>query len=142
MTKSWFATGSSLWMCWEGGELCPGRCVPAESPALGSLLPTQHVWLEGKAFFSSSSSSSLSGTNCTLEALMTTWCSLQELPQKAEPENSTKGITPSLFLRLFLSTLGSFTTDESVLPSWAGGQRARILRNTQCLERLCWPGHF
>lgn len=50
---------------------------------------------------SSPSSSSLSGINCTLEALVTTWFSLQELPQKAEPESSTKGITSSLFLRFF-----------------------------------------
>lgn len=110
-TKSWFATSSSLCLCWEGGELCWGRCVPAESPAPGSLVPTHHVWLEGEAH-------PPPPLRCQVQiACWRLWWQ-HGAPSRSFLRKQHQGNHLFLlFLIFFFNTLSSFTTDEALLPS-------------------------
>lgn len=99
---------------------CARQMCASWEPGSGRLL-AHAPCVAGRG--SPSSSSSLSGLNCTLAALMTTWCSLQELPRKAEPESSTKGITSCSVFCFFEHT--------ELFHHW-GGSSAILGRRTTC----------
>lgn len=99
LTKSQFATSptSSSLICWQGGVQHWGRCVPAESPSLGSLVPTQRVRLEGEPLVLLAVSYKLHAGAFDDNMVLPPGAS-SEAAQKAEPEISTEGITScSLF---------------------------------------------